>query len=136
MLAAFDIATKTSFKNPFIYTYGSPRVADPEFAFQFDRTIANSIRIFNIHDIIPTQPDQVYPPPFTQQGLFYQHVRNPYPISFQLNSLPIRNHEIVCYFKNLSLQNSEFTQVLCSQNPGFCPDTQLCVPFTGGCSDG
>jgi triacylglycerol lipase len=135
VLAAFDFATNTSFKNPVVYTYGSPRVADPEFAFRFDRTVANSIRIFNIHDIIPTLPEQAYPPPFTQQGLYYRHVHNPYPLSFQLNSLPIRNHEIVCYFKNLSRLNPDFTQALCNHNPEFCPDTQMCVPFTGGCSD-
>lgn len=135
VLAAFDIAVNTRFKNPFVYTYGSPRVADPVFASRFNQTVKNSIRIFNIHDIIPTLPDQAYPPPFTKQGLFYQHVDKKVTLSFQLNSLPVRNHEIVCYFKNLSQQNPAFAKSLCDENPGFCPDTELCVPFMGGCGD-
>lgn len=135
VLAAFDIAVNTRFKNTFVYTYGSPRVADPVFASQFNRCVKNSIRIFNVHDIIPTLPEQAYLPPFTKNGLFYQHVDKKVSLSFQLNSLPVRNHEIVCYFKNLSQQNPAFTKALCDENPGFCPDTELCVPFIGICGE-
>lgn len=135
VLAALDIAVNTGFNNPFVYTYGSPRVGDPVFASRFNQTVKNSIRIFNIHDIIPTLPDQSYPPPFTENGLYYQHVKLAYPLSFQLNSLPVRNHEIVCYFKYLSQQNPYFTRVLSDVNPGFCPDTGICVPFKGICSE-
>ncbi|AJY75408.1 lipase family protein [Paenibacillus beijingensis] len=134
VLTALDIAVNTAFKNPFVYTYGSPRVADPDFASRFNQTVKNSVRIFNIHDIIPTLPAQAYPPPFTKKGLTYRHVNMKYPLSFQLNSLPVRNHEIVCYFKNLSQKNPDFTKTLCAKNPGFCPDTGLCVPFKGICS--
>ncbi|MED4582326.1 lipase family protein [Brevibacillus choshinensis] len=135
VLAALDFAMNTKFKNPFVYTYGSPRVADPVFASRFNQTVKNSIRIFNVHDIIPTLPDQVYLPPFTKNGLYYRHVNTKYPLSFQLNSLAVRNHEIVCYFKYLSQQNPDFTDALCADNPGFCPDTGLCVPFIGICSE-
>ncbi|WP_412174708.1 lipase family protein, partial [Aneurinibacillus migulanus] len=121
----------TPFKNPVVYTYGSPRVADPVFASRFNQTVKNSFRIFNVHDIIPTLPAQAYPPPFTKEGLFYRHVRSKVPLSFQLNSLPVRNHEIVCYFKKLSQHNPNFTRVLCDENLGFCPDTGVCVPFIG-----
>jgi hypothetical protein len=133
VLAALDIAVNTGFTYPFVYTYGSPRVADPFFAYRFNQTVKNSMRIFNIHDIIPTLPARVYPPPFTTKGLYYRHVNIKYPVSFQLNSLPVRNHEIVCYFKNLSQQNPDFTKAYCDQNPGFCPDTEICVPFIGKC---
>ncbi|MCA0756633.1 lipase family protein [Paenibacillus sp. N4] len=132
-LAAYDIAVNTPFRNPIVYTYGSPRVGDPDFVSRFNQRVQNSIRIFNVHDIIPTLPDQAYPPPFTKNGLFYQHVDKEYPLNFQLNSLAVRNHEIVCYFKNLSQLNPGFTQALCHQNPGFCPDTGMCVPFNGEC---
>ncbi|MBD1380460.1 lipase family protein [Metabacillus arenae] len=135
VLAAFDFAVNTRFKNPFVYAYGSPRVGDPYFASRFNQTVKKSIRIFNVHDIIPTLPAQAYPPPFTKKGLYYRHVHKKYPVSFQLNSLPVRNHEIVCYFKNLSQQNPDFTKVLCGENPGFCPDTGLCVPFIGICGE-
>ncbi|WP_379317443.1 lipase family protein [Paenibacillus puldeungensis] len=133
VLAALDVAVNTPFKNPFVYTYGSPRVGDPVFASRFNQTVENSFRISNVYDIIPTLPALAYPPPFTKEGLFYRHVSTKALLSFQLNSLPVRNHEIVCYFKYLSQQNPDFTNVLCSENPGFCPDTGMCVPFIGIC---
>jgi triacylglycerol lipase len=134
VLAALDIAVNTGFKNPIVYTYGSPRTGDPDFASRFNQVVKNSIRIFNVHDVIPTLPAQAYPPPFTEEGLCYRHVNIKYPLSFQLNSLA-RNHYISCYFKNLSKRNPDFTKTLCYENPGFCPDTGLCVPFKGICSE-
>ncbi|MCY9530213.1 MULTISPECIES: lipase family protein [Paenibacillus] len=134
VLAAYDIAVNTPFTKPIVYTYGSPRVASPTFASKFDLTVKNSIRIVNIHDIIPTLPERSYPPPFTKDGITYEHVKTKYPISFQLNSLANRNHEIVCYFKNLSKKNPYYASLLCEENPGLCPDTSWCVPFKGICS--
>jgi triacylglycerol lipase len=131
-LAALDIAVNTKFENPFVYTYGSPRVGDPEFANQFNQVVNNSIRIVNIHDSFPTFPARNYPPPFTKEGLSYEHVKTKYPLSFQLNNTP-RNDGIACYFKNLSHQYPDFTQALCDENPGFCPDTEMCFPFRGTC---
>jgi Predicted lipase len=135
VLAAFDIAVNTGFQNPVVYTYGSPRTGDPAFASRFNQVVKNSIRIFNIHDIIPTLPDRAYLAPFTKNGLFYRHVDTKLPISFQLNSLPVRNHEIDCYFKNLSTKNPDFARALCLANQDFCPDTEECVPFKGICSE-
>lgn len=132
VLAALDIAVNTGFGNPIVYTYGSPRVGDPDFAFRFNRVVTNSIRIFNVHDVIPTLPEQAYPPPFTEEGLYYRHVGIRYPLSFQLNSLA-RDHYISCYFNNLAKKNPAFAQKLCYENPGFCPDTGICVPFKGTC---
>lgn len=131
-LAALDIAVNTRFENPFVYTYGSPRVGDPDFAFRFNQVVKNSIRIVNIHDSFPTFPAQKYPPPFTEEGLYYQHVKTKYPIAFQLNDTP-RNDAIGCYFKNLSKMNPDFAEALCYKNPGFCPDTGMCFPFQGPC---
>ncbi|AJY75407.1 lipase family protein [Paenibacillus beijingensis] len=131
-LAALDIAVNTAFKNPFVYTYGSPRVGDPDFAFRFNKEVKNSVRIVNIHDSYPTFPAQTYPPPFTKEGITYQHVKTKYPISFQLNNVP-RNDGIACYFKNLSPKNPDFAKALCNENPGFCPDTKMCFPFRGTC---
>lgn len=131
-LAALDIAVNTGFKNPIMYTYGSPRVGDPEFTSMFNRTVKNSIRIVNIHDSFPTFPERVYPPPFTEEGLLYEHVKTKYPISFQLNNTP-RNDSIGCYFKDLSQMNPDFARALCSENPGFCPSTEMCFPFQGTC---
>ena len=131
-LAALDIAVNTEFENPIVYTYGCPRVGDPDFASRFNQVVKNSIRIVNIHDSFPTFPDKEYPPPFTQKGLYYQHVKTKYQISFQLNDTP-RNDAIACYFKNLSKMNPDFSKSLCDENPGFCPDTEMCFPFQGTC---
>lgn len=123
----------TKFTRPYVYTYGSPRVGHPVFASRYNHVVTNSIRIFNIHDIIPTLPSRAYPPPFTKNGLYYRHVASRYPIDFQLNSLAVHNHEIVCYFKFLSRENPRYTEGLCAENEGFCPDTEMCVPFLRGC---
>lgn len=136
VLAALDLAVNTRFKNLFVYTYGSPRVGDPVFASTFNYMVKNSIRIANVHDIIPTLPEQAYLPPFTKKGLYYRHVNTKYPLSFQLNSVAVRNHEIVCYYNDLSKQNPGFTRELCWRNPDFCPDTDSCIPFRGGCGRG
>ena len=132
VLAALDIAVNTGFKHPIVYTYGSPRVGDPDFALRFDKEVKNSIRIVNIHDSFATFPDREYPPPFTKEGLYYQHVNIKYPISFQLNDTP-RNDAIGCYCKTLSKLNPDFAKALCYENPGFCPSTGMCFPFQGTC---
>ncbi|MGG1661185.1 lipase family protein [Brevibacillus sp. NRS-1366] len=131
VLAAFDIAVNTKF-NPIVYTYGSPRIGDPDFALRYNQVVNNSIRIVNIHDSYPTFPTQKYPPPFTEQGLFYQHVKTKFPIAFQLNNTP-RNDSIACYFKSISHIDPDFAQLLCEDNPGFCPDAEICFPFQGAC---
>jgi predicted lipase len=61
-LAALDIAVNTKFKNPIVYTYGSPRVGNPSFASRFNQAITHSERIVNIHDSFPSFPDREYPP--------------------------------------------------------------------------
>ncbi|TQK74541.1 hypothetical protein FB479_101137 [Brevibacillus sp. AG162] len=44
-----------------------------------------------------------------------------YLLGFQLNSLAVRNHEIVCYFKFLAQEDPGFTERLCAENEEFCP---------------
>lgn len=134
VLSAYDISMNTEFENPLVYTFGSPRVADPEFAYRFNQRIKHSFRIYNVHDVIPTLPSEVYPPPFTSTGLYYRHVNLAYPLNFQLNSIA-RNHYISCYFTILSKKNPKFKKELCQKNPGFCPDSTICAPFNGICND-
>ncbi|WP_433753400.1 lipase family protein [Paenibacillus amylolyticus] len=129
-LAALDIAVNTGFKHPFVYTYGSPRIGDPNFVSRFNSTVKHSTRIVNIHDTFPTFPACRYPPPFTKRGITYQHVKTKIPISFQLNNVS-RNDSIACYFNKLSQKNPEFAKALCNKNPGFCPDAGMCFPFQG-----
>lgn len=131
-LATLDIAINSQFSRPVVYTYGSARVGDPAFAFRFNRTVRNSVRVLNIHDSFPTFPARDYPPPFTQDGLRYQHVKHKYQLSFQLNNTP-RNDSIGCYFQSLARLNPQFAQMLCNENEGFCPNPEMCFPFQDGC---
>ncbi len=133
-LSGLDITVNTDFRDSVVYTYGSPRTGDPDFALRFNHTVKNSVRFFNVHDVIPTIPAQAYPPPFTEEGLYYQHVKAKLPLDFQLNSLA-RNHYISCYFNNISRKNPDYARKLCRENPGFCPETGVCAPFTGVCGE-
>ena len=132
ILFALDTAVNTQFKKPILYTFASGRVGDPAFASRFNKVVKNSIRIFNVHDLVPTYPNSVYPPPFTEEGLVYEHVKSKFPLYFQLNNMR-RNHAINCYFKNLSKKNPVFAKALCNENPGFCPNTGMCCPLPGTC---
>jgi len=132
VLAAFDITVNSDFDNLSVYTFGSPRVADPEFAYRYNQIVKRSFRIYNVHDIIPTLPAEAYPPPFTSKGLYYRHVNNNFQVSFQLNSIA-RNHYIGCYFNTVSRLDPEFTSALCLNNPDFCPSIKICTPYNGNC---
>ncbi len=132
-LATLDIITNSKFKNASVYTYGSPRVGDPDFVYRFNQVVKSSQRIVNIHDSFTTFPEKFYPPPFTEDGIYYQHVNTKFPISFQLNDTP-RNDGIGCYFKNLSNLNTDYAIKLCNENPAFCPNSEMCFPFQRTCN--
>ncbi|MEH7347779.1 lipase family protein [Gottfriedia acidiceleris] len=132
-LATLDIINNSKFKNASVYTYGSPRVGDPDFGYRFNQDVKNSHRIVNIHDSFTTFPEKFYPPPFTKDGIYYQHVNTKYPISFQLNNTP-RNDGIGCYFKNSSNLNPDYAFKLCNESPNFCPNSEICFPFQRTCN--
>jgi len=120
ILSSLDIAVNTQFKNPILYTFAASRVGDPNFVSHFNKDVKSSIRIYNVHDIVPTLPAREYLPPFTEEGLVYKHINTAYPLSFQLNNTHL-NHKIMNYFNNLSKRKPDFTNALCNTNPGFCP---------------
>ncbi len=79
-------------------TFGSPRVANEAFINEYNKNIANSIRIVNNNDII-----QYLPLP-----IIYHHIHKPYILSnknkkINLNLIKIikENHGINTYLKNL-----------------------------------
>lgn len=121
MMAALDFAVNTAQKNTIVYTYAAGRPGDMAFAKKYNQLVKNSYRIFNVHDFIPTLPAAEYPPPFTEEGLFYEHVNISVPISFQLNNVFL-NHRINCYFQKLGDQDSTYTNELRITSPGFCPE--------------
>jgi hypothetical protein len=55
-LLALDVAANTTFKNPTVYSYASPRTGDPSFADTYNQVIKNSFRIANRVDIVPMLP--------------------------------------------------------------------------------
>jgi predicted lipase len=104
-LLALDVAANSAFKDPAVYTYGSPRTGDSLFASTFDQVVKNSYRAANRVDIVPTLP-----PPVD-----YQHVLNPVDLNpVRLLPLPPEvlvkfnpgcEHSLITYMYLLSLQS-------------------------------
>jgi lipase (class 3) len=104
-LLALDVAANTTFPDPAVYTYGSPRTGDSLFAGTYDQVVKNSYRIANRLDIVPALP-----PP-----LDYEHVLNPYELNpIRLLPLPPKvlvkstvscEHSLATYLYLLSLQS-------------------------------
>ena len=102
-LLALDLAANTSFRQPSIYTYGSPRTGDPQFASTFNQVVTQSYRIENRLDIVPKLP----PSPM------YEHVLTPdeltpvrllpLPPQVLVNFTPSCEHAIQTYLYLLSL---------------------------------
>lgn len=121
IMAALDFEVNTKRKDSIVYTYAAGRPGDMTFAEKYNDLVRNSYRIFNVHDFIPTLPAAEYPPPFTEKGLFYEHVNMAVPIGFQLNNVFL-NHRINCYFQKLGEQDSDYMNTLRNTSPGFCPE--------------
>jgi predicted lipase len=104
-LLALDVAANTAFKNPAVYTYGSPRTGDSLFASTFDQVVQNSYRVANRLDIVPTLP-----PPVD-----YDHVLNPvnlnpiqllpWPPKVLVKFNPGCEHSLITYMYLLSLES-------------------------------
>jgi len=78
-LLALDLAANTNFKNPTVYSYGSPRTGDPLFTSTYNQVVKNSFRIANRLDLVPKLP---LPPD-------YDHVLGPQELNpIQLFSIP------------------------------------------------
>ena len=70
-LMALDLAANTSFRNPTVYTYASPRTGDALFARTYNSVVPNTVRIAHRPDIVPKLP---LPP-------LYEHVQGFYELS-------------------------------------------------------
>jgi triacylglycerol lipase len=125
-LAALDIANHTPFHRPKVYTFGAPRVGNPSFAAAYDAKVKESMRIVNVHDYIPLEPQADIKPPFTKKGLVYRHVKGYFPISFQckkgnepLQFPLLKNHQLDMYFSALAKFRPAYTEKICSENTRF-----------------
>lgn len=119
-LCAIDIASNTPFTSPNLFTYGSPRVGDPDFAKAFRKLVPSSYRIANLFDVVAYAPPQIYRLPKRDKKYYYSHVQTYTSLSFQ-NGSTSGNHMISSYFAELSKLQPQFTEELCVANPGFCP---------------
>ncbi|MCJ8014237.1 lipase family protein [Paenibacillus sp. KQZ6P-2] len=119
-LCAIDIAANTAFCFPILFTYGSPRVGDPAFAKAFTKYVRNSYRSANLFDVVTHAPPTVYKLPKREKKYYYSHVHTLSSQRFQNGSVGA-NHVISSYFAALSKLQPQFTELMCSSNPGFCP---------------
>lgn len=119
-LCAVDTAANTAFRSPFLYTYGSPRVGDPDFAKACAAYVPNSWRFANVFDVVTLAPPTVYKLPRRDKRYYYSHVRTLSQLSFQNGGVG-DNHVIGSYYAELSKLDPEFARRLNLAYPGFCP---------------
>lgn len=119
-LCAIDIAANTPYISPNLFTYGSPRVGNPNFADAFKKHVQTSYRFANLLDPVTHAPPFIYKLPKREKKYYYRHVQKLSSLSFKNGSIG-DNHIIGSYFEELSQLQPQFTQLLCSTNPGFCP---------------
>lgn len=104
------------FRNPTVYTYGSPRTGDSAFANKFNQEVTDSNRIENRLDIVPHLP-----PPW----LNYEHVNTPYELTpVQVNYGLYCEHSITTYLYLLSLQTLPSGGTLIPLEPQCQPGSQ------------
>lgn len=119
-LCAIDIAANTSHISPNLFTYGSPRVGDPNFVNVFKPYVRKSYRYANLFDIVTYAPPHVYKLPKRETKYYYSHVHTFVSLSFQ-NGSASGNHMIGNYFTELSKLQPRYSEQICLTNPGFCP---------------
>lgn len=92
-LCALDLAVNTPFRGLTMYNYASPRVGDAAFASACNARIGASVRVVNVHDIVPMMP-----------GADYVHVRAEYPFSTQTRTIA-GNHAMTTYLAAMQALN-------------------------------
>jgi triacylglycerol lipase len=111
-LCTLDVAVNTPFKQPIIYTFGSPRVGESQFVSTFDKQINTSVRIVNYYDYIPSLPPDAG----------YMDVKGKFEIKVNTGGLDTNHFITTAYFPGLSKLAPDYAATLCNKNlPGFCP---------------
>jgi triacylglycerol lipase len=100
VLCALDTAVNTAFTDPVMYNFGSPRVGNPKFVQSYNEIISNSVRIVNTNDIVALLPPAAVRPPFSNQLLYYRHVKELVTITVQTGSIA-GNHLMDAYISGL-----------------------------------
>ncbi|MGG6311474.1 lipase family protein [Paenibacillus macerans] len=117
-LCALDIAANTE-RVPVLFTFGSPRTGDPDFAKACANHVPNSYRIANVFDVVTHAPPHLFKLPNQEKTYYYSHVAMACPLDFPSMSLS-SNHGIGSYFAQLGRLESDFAAQLAA-HPGFCP---------------
>jgi len=100
VLNAVDIVANTSFKNPIMYNFGSPRVGDPKFAETYNRLVKNSIRLVNLYDLMCQLPPVIFRPVQSKAEWRYEHVNKQILIAAQTGNIS-NNHRLFTYLDSL-----------------------------------
>lgn len=119
-LSAMDVKKNAGFAHPTVYTFGAPRVGDPEFAHAFSERVRDSHRVYNRYDAVPLLPPQVYKPPRKEKTYRYLHVKEGVPLRFNNGSVSA-NHVIGSYYRELAKGDPAYAIALERNNPGFPP---------------
>lgn len=119
-LCAMDLAANTN-RVPVLFTFGSPRVGDPDFVQAFAKQVPNSYRIHNEFDAVTHIPPTVFKLPKQGKTYYYRHVPVSYPLYFADTSLST-NHGIGSYFAELARLDPGYAQYLSTVSPGFSPE--------------
>ncbi|MDR6554445.1 lipase family protein [Paenibacillus qinlingensis] len=120
-LCAADLATNTKFKNPAVYTFGSPRVGNTTFAKQFNLKTGPHYRVYNRNDMVPFLPPLVYKSPRTGDLYHYIHVKRGVELAFPTGSFA-GNHAVSSYYTELAKLDPKYVKLICAKTPGFCPN--------------
>ncbi|WP_224724846.1 lipase family protein [Paenibacillus vietnamensis] len=119
-LSALDLASNTEFAAPIVYTFGAPRVGDPQFVRKYNATVGTHWRFQNEFDIVPHLPTLVYQSPKTKQTYYYLHVKGEVKRSFRMGSIA-GNHILSSYFSDLAGEEMPAAMSICAMPPGWCP---------------
>ena len=120
-LAAIDIVHHSPIVTPIVYTFGAPRVGDPQFVRRYNYSVPTHWRFQNEFDIVPHLPPLVYQSPQTKKTYFYLHVKGEVIRSFR-NGTVSGNHILSSYFADLAQEDPAAAKSMCAEPPGWCPD--------------
>ncbi|KUO74622.1 MAG: hypothetical protein APF77_23195 [Clostridia bacterium BRH_c25] len=104
VLCALDTAANTDYKDPVVYSFGSPRAGNPKFVQAYNEIINNNVRIVNTNDIVPLLPPAVVHPPLSNELLYYRHVKGLVTITVQTGSIT-GNHIVENYMDGIRIMD-------------------------------
>ncbi|WP_438445254.1 lipase family protein [Gorillibacterium sp. sgz5001074] len=112
-LCALDAATSRRIP-VYLYTFGSPKPGNADFASALDARVKSHLRIFNPKDLVTVLPPALL--------LFYryEHGGRPVPLPFNRPN-PFSNHSMAAYAQALCSGSSASCRKLCRRVPGLCP---------------